>query len=69
MEIGFHTDVFNNSYWSFDRCLVWAHQNQLKCNRMRPRPKGARGGIDAPVKPGLDGGCPLFFTPGVSKLP
>ena len=49
MEFGFHTDVFNSSYWSFDHCLVRAHQNQLK--------------------PGLDGSYPLFFTPGVSKLP
>ena len=30
MEIGFHTDAFNSSYWSFDQCLQWAHQNQLK---------------------------------------
>jgi sugar phosphate isomerase/epimerase len=30
MEIGFHTDAFNSSYWSFDQCLEWAHQNQLK---------------------------------------
>ena len=30
MEIGFHTDAFNSSYWSFDQCLNWAHQNKLK---------------------------------------
>ena len=30
MEIGFHTDAFNSSYWSFDQCLDWAHRNQLK---------------------------------------
>jgi sugar phosphate isomerase/epimerase len=30
MEIGFHTDAFNSSYWSFEQCLEWAHQNQLK---------------------------------------
>ena len=30
MEIGFHTDAFNSSYWSFDQCLDWAQRNQLK---------------------------------------
>ncbi len=25
MEIGFHTDAFNSSYWSFGQCLEWAH--------------------------------------------
>jgi sugar phosphate isomerase/epimerase len=29
MEIGFHTDAFNSSYWSFDQCLQWAHKNGL----------------------------------------
>lgn len=29
MEIGFHTDAFNSSYWNFDKCLQWANQNQL----------------------------------------
>ncbi len=26
-EIGFHTDAFNSSYWSFEQCLEWAHRN------------------------------------------
>lgn len=30
MEIGFHTDAFNSSYWSFDQCLDWAHDHKLK---------------------------------------
>jgi sugar phosphate isomerase/epimerase len=30
MEIGFHTDAFNSSYWSFDQCLDWAHKNGLR---------------------------------------
>ena len=30
VEIGFHTDAFNSSYWSFDQCLKWAHRNKLK---------------------------------------
>ncbi len=30
MEIGFHTDAFNSSYWNFDQCLDWAKQNDLK---------------------------------------
>ncbi len=29
MRIGFHTDAFNSAYWSFDKCLAWAHQNGL----------------------------------------
>ncbi len=29
MEIGFHTDAFNSSYWNFDQCLGWAHQHGL----------------------------------------
>ena len=24
MQIGFHTDAFNSSYWNFDKCLAWA---------------------------------------------
>ena len=28
-SIGFHTDAFNSSYWSFDQCLEWAHQQGL----------------------------------------
>ncbi len=27
MQLGFHTDAFNSSYWSFDQCLRWAHGN------------------------------------------
>jgi len=26
-EIGFHTDAFNSSYWSFEDCLRWAQRN------------------------------------------
>ena len=29
LEIGFHTDAFNSSYWSFDQCLDWAHRQGL----------------------------------------
>lgn len=29
IEIGFHTDAFNSSYWSFEQCLQWAQQNGL----------------------------------------
>jgi sugar phosphate isomerase/epimerase len=29
MQIGFHTDAFNSSYWGFDQCLEWAHRNGL----------------------------------------
>lgn len=29
MHIGFHTDAFNSSYWSFDQCLEWAHGHDL----------------------------------------
>lgn len=29
MVIGFHTDAFNSSYWSFERCLQWAQENGL----------------------------------------
>ena len=29
MEIGFHTDAFNNSYWNFEQCLEWAQRNRL----------------------------------------
>jgi len=28
--IGFHTDAFNSSYWSFSQCLDWAHQQKLE---------------------------------------
>jgi sugar phosphate isomerase/epimerase len=27
LKIGFHTDAFNSSYWSFDQCLAWAKRN------------------------------------------
>jgi len=30
IEIGFHTDAFNSSYWSFDQCLNWCHRQGLK---------------------------------------
>jgi sugar phosphate isomerase/epimerase len=30
MNIGFHTDAFNSAYWSFDKCLDWAKQNQVR---------------------------------------
>jgi sugar phosphate isomerase/epimerase len=29
MEIGFHTDAFNSSYWSFADCLAWANRQGL----------------------------------------
>jgi len=29
IELGFHTDAFNSSYWSFDQCLEWAHRQGL----------------------------------------
>jgi sugar phosphate isomerase/epimerase len=29
IEIGFHTDAFNSSYWNFEKCLQWAHNNGL----------------------------------------
>jgi sugar phosphate isomerase/epimerase len=29
MQVGFHTDAFNSSYWSFDQCLEWAHRHGL----------------------------------------
>jgi len=29
LEIGFHTDAFNSSYWSFEQCLGWAQKNDL----------------------------------------
>ncbi len=31
MQIGFHTDAFNSSYWSFGQCLDWAHAQGLGC--------------------------------------
>jgi sugar phosphate isomerase/epimerase len=29
IEIGFHTDAFNSSYWSFERALEWAQKNDV----------------------------------------
>jgi sugar phosphate isomerase/epimerase len=29
MKIGFHTDAFNSSYWSFEKCLQWAQKNNV----------------------------------------
>ena len=30
IEIGFHTDAFNSSYWNFEQCLQWAQQNDVR---------------------------------------
>jgi sugar phosphate isomerase/epimerase len=30
IEIGFHTDAFNSSYWNFEQCLAWAQRNGLR---------------------------------------
>ena len=29
-SIGFHTDAFNSSYWSFEQCLQWAQKNGVR---------------------------------------
>ena len=29
MQIGFHTDAFNSSYWTFEKCLQWAERNRV----------------------------------------
>ncbi|WP_165231048.1 sugar phosphate isomerase/epimerase family protein [Aquisphaera insulae] len=29
MKIGFHTDAFNSSNWSFEKCLDWARANDV----------------------------------------
>ena len=29
LPIGFHTDAFNSSYWSFEQCLAWAQTNDV----------------------------------------
>jgi len=29
LQIGFHTDAFNSSYWNFEQCLQWAQNNGL----------------------------------------
>jgi sugar phosphate isomerase/epimerase len=28
--LGFHTDAFNSSYWSFQQCLEWAQRHQVR---------------------------------------
>jgi len=30
MKIGFHTDAFNSSYFSFEACLKWAQKNRVR---------------------------------------
>ncbi len=30
IEIGFHTDAFNSSYWNFEQCLAWAARNGVR---------------------------------------
>jgi sugar phosphate isomerase/epimerase len=29
IEIGFHTDAFNSSYWNFEQCLQWGQKNDV----------------------------------------
>jgi len=29
MQIGFHTDAFNASYWNFEQCLKWARDHEV----------------------------------------
>jgi len=29
MNIGFHTDAFNSSYWNFEKCLQWAQEHDV----------------------------------------
>ncbi|MCL4544341.1 MAG: sugar phosphate isomerase/epimerase [Chloroflexi bacterium] len=29
VQIGFHTDAFNSSYWRFEQCLEWAHHHDV----------------------------------------
>lgn len=29
MQLSFHTDAFNSSYWGFEQCLEWAQKNGL----------------------------------------
>ncbi len=29
MRIGFHTDAFNSAFWSFEKCLQWASDNDV----------------------------------------
>ena len=30
IQIGFHTDAFNNAYWNFEQCLQWAQRNRVE---------------------------------------
>jgi len=30
LQIGFHTDAFNSSYWGFEQCLQWAQRNGVR---------------------------------------
>lgn len=30
MQIGFHTDAFNSSYWNFGKCVEWAEANGVR---------------------------------------
>ncbi len=30
MQIGFHTDAFNSSYWNFEKCCEWAEANDVR---------------------------------------
>jgi sugar phosphate isomerase/epimerase len=41
IEIGFHTDAFNSSYWSFEQCLQWAQKNDvhwIECGMIEYQP-------------------------------
>ena len=29
LELGFHTDAFTSSFWSFEECLAWAQAHDL----------------------------------------
>lgn len=29
MQLGFHTDAFNTAFWSFEKCLQWASDNDV----------------------------------------
>jgi len=31
MQIGFHTDAFNSSYWNFEKCAQWAQEHDVHC--------------------------------------
>ena len=30
MQISFHTDAFNSVFWTFERCLQWAQENDVR---------------------------------------